>query len=431
MTTSGRVITIAVLAIGACAVGIPWRQAEGQRFDPKRPASVVVGPPRGASPTERVDAQRSGRVHDPLPNGKLGISWRKNVGAPTDHPVVAGADETLALVTTGGTVLFFDRRGEEISRTSTGAHEFAGPPTFTSDGTVVFATSRGDVFGVRPSSVQPRFRLHVEDGGRELPAPLPSLDGGVALAVRRTLLTLDAEGNLRARASLPEPARDLLASGGDDVVIVTVSGDVYRWIPGRDPVRAGSFGAEVDGATLAPDGTLLAVAEASRLVAFDLRNGSKIDRNVAAQELYLGPPSIVRQASRWSSTILVTTPTRSFVSWLDASGKETFRVPVGVTHTTALPDGGAAPLLAPPHAPTLVDAAGTIAFVVPEPSSPTIGVVAPDHSVASLGEPICDGAPGSAASSARVPLGLTPLGKGAFVVTCKAGRLVRVDGATP
>src|SRR2546427_8594832 len=67
-------------AILAGAVALVAAAAWGQRIDPKRPRTLIVGPPRGVAPVERVDAKRTGLAESPLPSGTLRVAWRRNIG---------------------------------------------------------------------------------------------------------------------------------------------------------------------------------------------------------------------------------------------------------------------------------------------------------------------------------------------------------------
>lgn len=418
---------LAALGLAGVAVAIAGsiRHAEAQRIDPRRPAVFVVGAPGGASPTLRGDAHRTGTTKEVLPTGLLRIAWKKTLGLAIDQPALVGPDGMLAVVTVArGEVIFLDADGEEKGRVSTGSAS-AGPATMTSDGTVVFTTSVGDAVGVRRASARPRFVTRIGGERNVRAAPLSLDDGGVVVATATDLVVLDAEGNVRARVSLPEtPAAPLLASG-DKVISVTSTGAVYGWTPGREPVRLGSFGAPVDGgAALADPSTLVAVIEGNHLVELDLARGARTSRSVSAQGLYLGPAS-VRPGTGGSAlaTLLALTPNRGFVVTIDPGGQETARAPIASLTPATLADGGAAPLTAqnaPAHTGPLVDARGAIAFAATDGH---VGVVGPDGAVDTLAELICS-------RSVKSPgvAGLTPFGRGAFAVTCESGAIAKISG---
>lgn len=405
-----------LVALGAAAL---LHDAEAQRVDPRRPAVLVVGAPSGASPMQRVDARRSGLASTPLPSAPLRVGWRKATGLTFDQPALSGPDGSLALVSVRGDVLFLDAAGEERATIKIGASP-VGPATVTADGTVVFTTASGKVLGVRSTGL--RFAARI-GGGRNLSAaPLALDDGGAAVATMRDLVVLDAEGNVRSRATLPEsPSAPLLAWGGK-IVAVGSTGAVFGWSPGREPVRLGSFGAPVDGGAALEGGALVAVIEDSHLAEVDLTRGGRTTRSVAAQGLFLGPPSIRSAAGGSIATVLALTPTRAFVLSLDPGGGERLRAPIASFTPQPLPDGGAPVLVAPPHVGTVVDERGAVAFAATDGH---VGVVGADGVVDTVGEALC------AKGTRSGIVGLTPSGAGAFVVTCDGGLVASIEGREP
>ena len=402
----------AVLATGLAAAGL----ASAQRLDPRRPKTLVVGPPQGASPMHRVDAQRTGLSKAPLPSGTLRIAWKKTTAQAFDQPALSASDGSLALVSVRGDVTFLDEAGEESSTLRGGAQQ-AGPAVLTSDGTVVYTTGGGEAVGVQRGRQQPRFVTRIGgDRNERRTAPLALNDGGVVVTTTTDLVALDAEGNVRSRTSLPEPPATPLLVSGDRVVAITTSGAVFGWAPGREAVRLGSFGAPVDGgAAIGLNGALVAVIEGNHLAEVDLARGGRSTRAIAGQGLYLGPPAVRGPLV----TLLALTQTRGFVVTLDGAGQELVRAPIATFNPAPLVDGGAPPLVAPPHVGVLVDARGAIAFAATDGA---VGVVGPDGAVDTLGEMIC------AKASRSGVVGLTPSGSGAFVVMCESGTVARITG---
>lgn len=395
--------------------------AHAQRVDPRRPSTFVVGAPGGPAPMQRVDARRSGEAKQPLPSGALRVAWQKTIGLSVDQPALAGADGAIAVVTARGDVVFLDGDGEERAHVGVDGRS-AGPAAMTSDGTIVFATGAGDAVGVRRTSARPRFvtRIGGERNTRGA-APLALDDGGVVLATATDLVVLDAEGNVRSRVTLPETPAAPLLSSGDKILAVTSAGTVYGWTPGREAARLGSFGAPVDGgAALAAGGALVAVIEGNHLVELDLARGSRSTRAIAAQGLYLGPPGVRRVGASSLATVLAMTPSRLFVATIDPAGQESVRAPIAMLSPQTLPDGGAPPLVAPPHTGPLVDARGAVAFAS---SDGKVGVVSAEGAVDTVGELPC-----SRSSRSSGIAGLTPFGRGAFIVTCDGGGVVKVVG---
>jgi hypothetical protein len=423
-----RLRRVAIAAVGvvsiAVAASVTIRSADAQRIDPRRPSVFVVGPAGGASPTVRGDARRTGLVQDVLPSGLLRIAWRKTLGLSIEQPALVAADGTLAVVTASrGDVIFLDADGDEKSRVSAGASA-VGPATMTSDGTVVFTTSAGDAVGIKRTSQRPRYVTRIGGERNARTAPLSLDDGGVVVATGTDLVVLDAEGNVRARVSLPETAAAPLLASGDKVIAVSATGAVYGWTPGREPVRLGTFGAPIDGgAALADASTLVAVIEGNHLVELDLTRGARTSRSIASQGLYLGPPSVRPVAGGGTlATLLAQTANRAFVVTIDAGGQEIARAPIAtLTPKPPLPDGGTPPLVASAHTGPLVDLRGAVAFAAPEDGR--VGVVGPEGAVDTLGELICTRTSRSAGVA-----GLTPLGRGAFAVTCESGAVAKITG---
>ncbi len=393
--------------------------ANAQRIDPRRPSVLVVGAPRGAAPMARVDGRRSGSTRDPLPSGRLRVAWKRTFGLAVEQPALVTPDGSIALVTARGDVVFLDPKdGEERGQVTVGAGA-VGPAVVTSDGTVVFMTSTGDAVGVRRGSARPRFTTRI-GGERNLrAAPLALDDGGAVVATSTDLAVLDGEGGVRTRVTLAEAPSAPLVASGDRILAVGPTGSIHAWVPGREPVRVGSFGGTLDGAAaLTETGALVAVVDGVQIVDVDLaRGGARTTRALAPAGLYLGPPAV--RPGR--VTLLALAPSRTFVVALDGAGQETLRASVAATSSTSLPDGGVAPLVAPPHTGVLVDARGAVAFAAPDGH---VGVVAPDGSTDTIGELICSRSGRSAGVA-----GLTPTGPAAFVVTCEAGSAVLVAGS--
>lgn len=419
---------VSALALGSGILAFcTHREAEAQRLDPRRPSAFVVGAPGGPAPTLRSDTRRTGSTKDILPSGPIRIAWKKTLGLSIDQPALAGADGTIAVATSRGDVVFLDDAGGEVAHVNSGSGNAIGPATLTSDGTVVFATSVGDAVGVRRTSSRPRFVTRIGGERNARSAPLSLDDGGVVVAAGADLVVLDSDGNVRSRVTLPEISAAPLVAYGDKVVAVSVSGTVFGWAPGREPVRLGSFGAPIDGgAALGEGGSLVAVIEGNHLVELDLARGSRTTRAIAAQGLYLGPPSVrVGKAGAASIvTVLALTQTRAFAATIDSGGQELARAPIGSYAAQTLPDGGPMPLAAPFHVGPLVDTRGAIAWVSPAPGESKVGVVTAEGAVDTIGESICTGR-GSSSSGVA---GLTPYGRGSFLVTCAGGSVTRIVG---
>jgi hypothetical protein len=409
------------VALAGAAAG-----ARAQTGDVQRPRTLVIGTPAGAR-TDRIDAARSGRSGTPLPlaeGGGLRIEWRAALGASVDVAPVVDAHGTTYVAGTRGEVVAVARDGSEKWRVSTGAIQ-PSAPALLSDDSLVFADAAGEAVAVREGVVRWRVRFGRADTARSTPpAPVALDDGGVVVATTRDLAVLDADGRERARTTLPEPTTFPLVSALGKVVAVTASGAVWTWTPGASEVtRVASFGGPIDdGAALADDHTLLAVASGRQhLVAVDLIRGTTTTRAITPTGLWLGPPSMTAGTAH----LLLQAPTSELALAVDASGAETSRTLLTTHPPPVSTDGGAAQLVALPHTPLLVDAAGTLAFATAEGS---VGVVS--GGVVDVVADVCPPAPGPRGAVAATAA-LAPLGAGAFVAACRSGTLLAVrNGGT-
>jgi hypothetical protein len=425
-----RALSVLAAASPALALGAAVSAyAFGQTVDVERPRSIVVGTPAGGASMDRVDGARTGRVRVPLPAANLRREWQVPLGVVVDHGPLVDARGTTYVVGVRGEVVTVGRDGIERWRVSTGAIQ-PGPAALLSDDTLVFVDASGEAVAVRDGAERWRVRFGRSDEARPLqlahPAPLALADGGVVVATPREISALDADGHERARTTLPEPTAAPLISALGKVVAVTTSGAVWTWTPGApEPTRVGSFGSAIDeGAALADDHTLVAVAGGQlHLAALDLVRGTTTTRAVAPAGTWLGPP-----AMRGSTAyLLVSTPNSELAVAVDASGSEVSRAMLAAHTPPAPTDAGIPLVVALPHTPPLVDAAGTLAFATSEGS---IGVAS--GASVELTSDVCPSPIGRgtsvvgalAASPATPPApvaGLAPLGPGAFVAVCRGG----------
>jgi hypothetical protein len=417
MTRARAAWGLATLAVALLAAG-----AAAQNLDVARPRTLVVGTPAGAR-ADRVDGSRTGACRAPLPTGSLSVAWQTPpLGVLVDQAPLVDAGGTTYLVGTRGEVVAIARDGSERWRVSTGAVQ-PGPPALLSDDTLVFADALGEAVAVREGAV--RWRVRFGRGDASHPAPLPLGDGGVVVATVHDLAALDAEGHERARATLPEAAVGPLVAAPGRVLATGASGVVWAWTPGAaEPVRAGSFGASLEGgAVLADDHTLVAVTSGgAKLSALDLVQGIAVTRAVPpAGGLWLGPPA----AHAGNLYLMLLTPSAELVVGIDATGGEAMRARVASRTPVPSPDGGAPVLAAVPHAPPLVDASGTLAFATAEGGLGTV-----TGTTVELLEGVCASAVRTPSADGSRIAGLAPLAPGLFVAACHAGTLVAVRGAS-
>jgi hypothetical protein len=426
---------------GAVTIGVTCAMAYGarawgQRVATNQARTIVVGAPLGASPAERVDAARSGASRAPLPTGTLHVAWRRSLGFALDSEPLVSARGEVVVVAASGKVVVLAPDGEERSHTVVGAAATSGA-ALTSDGTVVFMTSQGDAVGVHLGAVRFRTRL---GGGRSMVAPLALDDGGLVVATPAELVSLDGEGNVRARVAVDAGTAPVAllgarrsARGGEPRVyeVFALTGDVYEWVPasGREPSRIGTFGGSVDGgAALTRDGSILAVVDGARLVALDPAHGTPTIRASTATTgalAFLGPPA----THDGSIALLALTASRTVAIAFDASGAESLRQSIAPSPLPPLPDGGFARGVLPAHVGPLVDPQGDIAFALP---SGEVGSVAPSGSVDVVND-VCARFSNSSALAAlgvrqsSTFAGIAPAAPSAMIVACGSGVVARVD----
>jgi hypothetical protein len=333
-----------------------------------------------------------------------------------DHPALVGDKGEVVIATSRGELAWLDEHGVEVGHVMLGAGQ-TGPPTLLADGTVVAVSASGEAVGATKAGVRFHTRIGGERAaGPQAPAPLPLDDGGVVVASATELDALDADGNVRAKTTLPEPIAGPLIALGGRVLCVAVSGVVYGWTPGRESARLGSFGGPTDGgASTLDDHTLVAVVDQTRIVALDVDRGVSVPRAGPAPGFFLGPLA-VRAGVVYG---MLQTPTQTFVVGIDAAGQETLRAAVAQQMSLAL-DGGVAVLVVSPHTGVIVDASGTVAFATPDGG---IGVVDPSGVVNLASDAPCQRLRANSRGSSVA--GLTPAGAGGLIVACENGTVLR------
>ncbi|WP_394841620.1 hypothetical protein LZC95_31670 [Pendulispora brunnea] len=416
----------AKLAGLACAIGfgaVLATAAFAQRVEPGRPRTVIVGASQAYSPTDRVDARRSGFSRTTLPTGGLRAAFRHSFGQSIEHAPLVLDDGSIVVVVNHNELVMLEHGSPKFVASLGGSA--LGPPTALADGTIVAVNSAGEAVGVRQGAVRFRTRL---GGDRSLAghvSPVSLDDGGSVVATANELTALDAEGGVRARAAVPEIlATPLLAALGK-IIAVAASGTVYGWMPGKEVQKIGSFGGGIDGgAVLAGPSTLAAVVDGTRLAAMDLVHGSVMTRSSVQGAIFLGPPAVRGDAAY----LLSMAPGRTMLVGVDGAGQELSRQQVSTFTPMALADGGTLALVAPPHAGVLVDAAGTVAFATPEGF---IGVSSSNGGVRMLGEtPWATRITAAGKPHGGNVVGMAPTREG-FVVVSEAGNLVEVVGTAP
>jgi hypothetical protein len=407
-------IAFAGATAGAVVMASGPGPARAQTIETARPRTLVVGAPDGAR-SERIDAARTGLARGVLPTSRLRTEWRMSTGT---------ALEQAPLVDARGVTYVVGARGEVIGGID------GGPAALLSDDTFVFVDGAGAAVAVREGRVRwrSRFGRPGSDGTTPsvpgpdpLPAPLPLEDGGVIVATAHELAMLDAEGRERARTTFREP-------------LVDRTGAVFPWLPGSpEPVRIGAFGSPIAfGAALADDHTLAAVlAGGTTFASIGLREGTVSARAVApggSAGTWLGPPAMRGP----NATLVLLGSTSELAVTLDPSGREVARALLA-THQPAPRLDAGAPALEVPRAKAtfVVDLAGTLAFVTLAGDAGTAVASATGSEAVELLSDVCPRLPSALATGgAPAAAGLVPVGTGSFVVACRSGTVVCVDGET-
>ncbi|HEX7666871.1 MAG TPA: PQQ-binding-like beta-propeller repeat protein [Polyangiaceae bacterium] len=407
-----RLVAIAIV-LGALAPAL----ALAQKFDPKRAASFVVGPPPAPLPMERFDAHRSGVSPAALPSGDLQFRWHHSLGEPALHaPLVVGKE--VVIVAGRGDVAFLDAGdGSDVAKVTTGS-DVCGPPVALANGTiVVVARSSGMAIGVTKTGVVFRTKIGGDPPHEDL-SPLPMADGGVVVGRGSELTLLDSAGGIRARGVFPEAIEGSLLASRGRVLAVAETGVVYAWTPGHDVERVGNFGARaVGGATLDGDDTLLAVTEGARIMSLDLVKGVAAPRASSTGFLFVGPV-----AMRGTSALVLAKGVRgAFLLGFDRAGDVT-QTPIAASPLPVLADGGVGTPTVGGHAPLVVDKSGNVAFSVEDDVGVAVLGGGANETVAHLSGALCK-------THGADVLGIAPVADASspgFVLACEDGAVALV-----
>ena len=410
-------------------------------IDPTMPRTLVVGAPRGAAPSERLDAQRSGRSRTLFPTAPL-HRWEHHITGGLELAPVVDAQDNVLVVGTTPDVIKLDPEGKEIWRVRFGASPAVAAPVLTSDGTLVIVTAAGQAVGVTPSG-SIRFVSPLGVHGRDADTPPLALDdGGVIIAAAGALVEIDRDGAVRARTALENkpgsadtrvtgalvqgPATE---AGPLGALFTTESGSVFAWRPPASPRKLGNLGGfPRRGGVLTGARTLTAIVDGRRVVDFDLPTGvTHVRVNTGAGVQLDGPVALGPDGLLLAATQL------GLLLGVDAAGNELVRI--ALERPAALPQSAAAPMagqpgpggsmlngpvgvgsgffgapveIKPSPAPIL-DRDGWIAFVR---ASGRAGVINPKGTVILVSERVCSS-----------PIAALPAGEKRLLIACRDGGL--------
>jgi hypothetical protein len=468
---------LASALFAVAALGLSSRSS-AQRATQGGPLTVVVGEPAGEAFTERLDGRRANASRALLPTSSLRIRWTRPT-RPTIHPPVITRDGHVIVVGNQGDTVVLNPDGTDRAHMQLGPGPMSSPAVLT-DGTLVVVNGAGDAIGVRRGELA--FRTEVAEpsgpsegesgrtvtirssisssrlrGGSRTQRTtvvdhdpdastrawlLPMDDGGFALAFDRSLVLLDSQGTMRARALSPAPIVAPLVALDHSVAFVGENGEAFEWDLSSSPdaVRArGSFGMATPGpvgAVVATDARhLLAVVDGTRLVSLDLRTGATETR-VSVPHGGLTGTFALGSGTTLGGAVFLEEVTLSGTRVLQAD-RDGQSIPFGTMLSSrgslALGDAGGAMFLPPTDTKLFTDPSGRVAYATIDGH---VGVASATAKV-ELGALPC-GAPLEPTPNAITQrlrptagfAGLVPAGPAAFVVACLGGSVSLVEGTT-
>jgi hypothetical protein len=430
-------------AIGLVAGAIALASgARADVIDPSLPRTLVVGAPRGAAPSERLDAQRTGRSRTLLPSAPL-HRWEHHLTGGIELAPVVDARDNILVVGTTPDAIKLDPEGNEVWRVRFATTAAVVPPVLTSDGTLVIVTAAGQAVGLAESGAI-RFVTPLGVRGRDADvAPLALDDGGVIIAAGGALVEIDRDGAVRARTALeikPGSADSRVTgalvqgpkaeAGPLGALFTTESGSVFAWRPPLAPRKLGNLGGfPRRGAVVTGPRTLTAVVDSRRIVDFDLPTGVTHVRESSGTGAQIDGP-----VTLGPDGILLAATQTGLLLGVDAAGNEAVRIalekPPAVAPAPAGPTAGqpggsvnifggtpggtgsgffGIPAEIKPSPALIIDRAGRIAFAR---ASGRAGVISPRGVVTLASERVCSS-----------PVAALPAGEKRLLIACRDGGL--------
>ena len=411
----------------AIAVSVPAVRA--QVIDVERAHTFVVASRSASFREDRADAARTGLSRVALPTGTLRTVWSASVGTRIDQSPVVDEQGVAYVVDAAGGVTALASDGAVRWRLATGAAS-SGAAALLADGTLLFVDSSGRAFGLREGSI--RWTVALGTGGR-FSSALALDDGGCAVSSGPVLALLDAEGGLRARATVRAPIVAPLVSSRGRVFAVDSAGTVWSWQPGPAvPERVGTFGEPTD-AMAAFHSQLVTVPRSGRRVsALNVATGQATPLAEAGPgERFAGPPTVGPRAPEQAAAafVVASTPSGDTMVLVDPEGREQQRTLLVGRTPMLMSDGGSPPAPAEAHTPPLVDASGTLVFAT---SAGDVGVV--HLGTVERASEVCSprrmpAERGGADQDRAVPVvvGLAPIRPGVLVATCRSGTVLALE----
>lgn len=375
--------------------------AHAREVDPAVPQRFSLDPLRAptASPSEGS-----------LPKN-ASVAFRLRIANAVAHPPSVTPNNTVLVAHADPVLAEYDARGRSIWAARLGPNPAATSPFVFADGTRAVVTEGGELVGFssRGRSVF-RARLPFGTIGPAL-VVAPLSDGGVLLAQRQRVVSLDATATLRFQTELDKDVASVLPGlapvEGDDelrarALLVTRGGSVLDLASDGRPTLRARFSGEVTAAARLGAARVLGVLEARRLVELDIVADTEKVLAEAA-DFSLLPELAVNRGGE--SRVL---GSGDLLLAFDASGSERFRVPFATPASGPEPGDGATELLLDSAGTTLVARAGVGVFSI-----------AADGLVTRV-----DG------SACPEPLRPALIPPSSVVVACRSGILLRLEPAT-
>lgn len=327
------------------------------------------------------------------------VRWRARVQGPVRHEPVVDARGHVVITHGRGRITELDSRGKVAWSEHSGDAMTSSGPVLMSDGTRAVLVHDNTLFRIAPDGQvlgQHKTRL----SGSALP-PLPTYDGGLALAADRRAIRVSHLGETTAEGELDSPVTAILGQDGL-VYLVSKDGSVHRFFASGRVQRLGSLEHEVVGAAALANDLVVAVVEGNRIAAFDLKTRVSEVRFRAPRGTELAPWLLVSADAKHT---FVAASDHTLLG-LDAKGNEDFRASLSGGHgVTVRPQA-----LDVRHVPPgLLDGSGSVAIMTPGWYTLVVD---------SQGQrrEIKDG-------NCLNPVSIVPYAKGAVLTTCREGEL--------
>lgn len=314
MTTRTRarrlVALVALLALAALLA--PPVGAE--RLDPSLPLELSLDPATSSSRTSRHPVPRAANV-----------GFRIRAASALGHAPVISSEQTVVLAHADPVLAEYDARGRRLWAAPLGPAPAAASPLVFADGTRVVVTEGGELLGFsKRGRLRLRRRLPFGTIGDGLVVE-PTLDGGLVLAEGEQLVRLDASFELVLATRLGVPVRALLRGatpGSRELWAVGSGGSVLAIAPDGGAALRARFSGAVGAVARLDEHRLLAVLDRRRLVELDLRDQTE---RVRAEPLDLELSSVLAVTAAGEVRLVAS----DFLLAFDRDFAERFRVALG------------------------------------------------------------------------------------------------------